>query len=214
MINGCEFSADYKDKSIHILGYCFDENNEELNDFITFFKRKREERIDEIIRRCNIEGYYITKEDLIKQFPDTKAYGRPHIGTLLINGGYAKDVNEVFRGILRKDSPCYVPKVKVEVQRIIDIIHQAGGFAVMAHPKLVSSDEYVLEMLGFDFDGMEVYHSKHNDEDIERYKALAKKHNLFITGGSDYHGIPGKKPDNFGDYLVSSQDVSEFISLL
>lgn len=107
-----------------------------------------------------------------------------------------------------------MPKVKVEVQRIIDIIHQAGGFAVMAHPKLVSSDEYVLEMLGFDFDGMEVYHSKHNDEDIERYKALAKKHNLFITGGSDYHGIPGKKPDNFGDYLVSSQDVSEFISLL
>lgn len=214
IINGCEFSADYKDKSIHILGYCFDENNEELNDFITFFKRKREERIDEIIRRCNIEGYYITKEDLIKQFPDTKAYGRPHIGTLLINGGYAKDVNEVFRGILRKDSPCYVPKVKVEVPYIIDIIHKAGGLAVMAHPKLVSSDEYVVEMLAYDFDGMEVYHTKHNADDVKRYKALATEHNLFITGGSDYHGIPGKAPDNFGDYLVSAEDVSEFISLL
>ena len=214
IINGCEFSADYKDKSIHILGYCFDENNEELNDFITFFKRKREERIDEIIRRCNIEGYYITKEDLIKQFPDTKAYGRPHIGTLLINGGYAKDVNEVFRGILRKDSPCYVPKVKVEVPYIIDIIHKAGGLAVMAHPKLVCSDEYVVEMLAYDFDGMEVYHTKHNDDDVKRYKALAKEHNLFITGGSDYHGIPGKAPDQFGDYLVSAEDVSEFISLL
>lgn len=214
IINGCEFSADYKDKSIHILGYCFDENNEELNDFITFFKRKREERIDEIIRRCNIEGYYITKEDLIKQFPDTKAYGRPHIGTLLINGGYAKDVNEVFRGILRKDSPCYVPKVKVEVPYIIDIIHKAGGLAVMAHPKLVSSDEYVVEMLAYDFDGMEVYHTKHNADDVKRYKALATEHNLFITGGSDYHGIPGKATDKFGDYLVSSENVSEFISLL
>ena len=214
IINGCEFSADYKDKSIHILGYCFDENNEELNDFITFFKIKREERIDEIIRRCNIEGYYITKEDLIKQFPDTKAYGRPHIGTLLINGGYAKDVNEVFRGILRKDSPCYVPKVKVEVPYIIDIIHKAGGLAVMAHPKLVSSDEYVVEMLAYDFDGMEIYHTKHNADDVKRYKALATEHNLFITGGSDYHGIPGKAPDKFGDYLVSSENVSEFISLL
>ena len=214
IINGCEFSADYKDKSIHILGYCFDENNEELNDFITFFKRKREERIDEIIRRCNIEGYYITKEDLIKQFPDTKAYGRPHIGTLLINGGYAKDVNEVFRGILRKDSPCYVPKVKVEVPYIIDIIHKAGGLAVMAHPKLVCSDEYVVEMLAYDFDGMEVYHTKHNADDVKRYKALATEHNLFITGGSDYHGIPGKAPDKFGDYLVSSENVLEFISLL
>lgn len=214
IVNGCEFSADYKDKSIHILGYCFDETNRELNDFITFFKRKREERIDEIIRRCNNEGYHITKEELIKQFPDTKAYGRPHIGKLLIDGGYAKDVNDVFKGILRKGSPCYVPKVKVEVQHIIDIIHKAGGLAVMAHPKLVTSDEYVLEMLDYDFDGIEVYHSKHNGDDVERYKALAKDHSLFITGGSDYHGIPEKKPDKFGDYLVSGEDVSDFISLL
>ncbi|WP_449187373.1 PHP domain-containing protein [Veillonella sp.] len=214
IINGCEFSADYKDKSIHILGYRFDETNKELRDFIKYFKSKREERIDEIIKRCNNVGYLISKDDLLKKFPKTQAYGRPHIGQLLIDGGYAKDINDVFKGILRKDSPCYVPKVKVEVPYIIDIIHKAGGFAVMAHPKLVSSDEYVVEMLAYDFDGMEVYHTKHNADDVKRYKALATKHNLFITGGSDFHGIPGKAPDKFGDYLVSSENVSEFISLL
>ena len=214
IINGCEFSADYKDKSIHILGYRFDETNKELRDFIKYFKSKREERIDEIIRRCNNVGYFISKDELLKKFPKTQAYGRPHIGQLLIDGGYAKDINDVFKGILRKDSPCYVPKVKIEVPYIIDIIHKAGGLAVMAHPKLVSSDEYVVEMLSYDFDGMEVYHTKHNDDDVKRYKALATKHNLFITGGSDYHGIPGKAPDKFGDYLVSSENVSEFISLL
>ena len=214
IINGCEFSADYKDKSIHILGYRFDETNKELRDFIKYFKSKREERIDEIIRRCNNVGYFISKDELLKKFPKTQAYGRPHIGQLLIDGGYAKDNNDVFKGILRKDSPCYVPKVKIEVPYIIDIIHKAGGLAVMAHPKLVSSDEYVVEMLAYDFDGMEVYHTKHNDDDVKRYKTLATKHNLFITGGSDYHGIPGKAPDKFGDYLVSSENVSEFISLL
>ena len=214
IINGCEFSADYKDKSIHILGYRFDETKQELKDFIQYFKAKREERIDEIIKRCNNAGYVISKDDLLKKFPKTQAYGRPHIGQLLIDGGYAKDINEVFKGILRKNSPCYVPKVKVEVPHIIDIIHKAGGLAVMAHPKLVTSDEYVVEMLAYDFDGMEVYHTKHNDDDVKRYKALAKKYNLFITGGSDYHGIPGKAPDQFGDYLVSAEDVSEFISLL
>ena len=213
-INGCEFSADYKDKSIHILGYRFDETNKELRDFIEYFKSKREERIDEIIRRCNNAGYFISKDELLKKFPKTQAYGRPHIGQLLIDGGYAKDINDVFKDILRKDSPCYVPKVKIEVPYIIDIIHKAGGLAVMAHPKLVTSDEYVVEMLAYDFDGMEVYHTKHNDDDVKRYKALATKHNLFITGGSDYHGIPGKAPDKFGDYLVSSENVSEFISLL
>lgn len=214
IINGCEFSADYKDKSIHILGYRFDETNKELRNFIEYFKSKREERIDEIIRRCNNVGYFISKDELLKKYPKTQAYGRPHIGQLLIDGGYAKDINDVFKGILRKDSPCYVPKVKIEVPYIIDIIHKAGGLAVMAHPKLVSSDEYVVEMLAYDFDGMEVYHTKHNDDDVKRYKALATKHNLFITGGSDYHGIPGKAPDKFGDYLVSSENVSEFISLL
>mgnify|MGYP001076007205 FL=1 len=214
IINGCEFSADYKDKSIHILGYRFNETNKELRDFIEYFKSKREERIDEIIRRCNNAGYFISKDELLKKFPKTQAYGRPHIGQLLIDGGYAKDINDVFKDILRKDSPCYVPKVKIEVPYIIDIIHKAGGLAVMAHPKLVSSDEYVVEMLAYDFDGMEVYHTKHNDDDVKRYKALATKHNLFITGGSDYHGIPGKAPDKFGDYLVSSENVSEFISLL
>ena len=214
IINGCEFSADYKDKSIHILGYRFDETNKELRDFIEYFKSKREERIDEIIRRCNNAGYFISKDELLKKFPKTQAYGRPHIGQLLIDGGYAKDINDVFKDILRKDSPYYVPKVKIEVPYIIDIIHKAGGLAVMAHPKLVSSDEYVVEMLAYDFDGMEVYHTKHNDDDVKRYKALATKHNLFITGGSDYHGIPGKAPDKFGDYLVSSENVSEFISLL
>lgn len=213
-INGCEFSADYKDKSIHILGYRFDETNKELRDFIEYFKSKREERIDEIIRRCNNAGYFISKDELLKKFPKTQAYGRPHIGQLLIDGGYAKDINDVFKDILRKDSPCYVPKVKIEVPYIIDIIHKAAGLAVMAHPKLVTSDEYVVEMLAYDFDGMEVYHTKHNDDDVKRYKALAKEHNLFITGGSDYHGIPGKAPDQFGDYLVSAEDVSEFISLL
>ena len=213
-INGCEFSADYKDKSIHILGYRFDETNKELRDFIEYFKSKREERINEIIRRCNNAGYFISKDELLKKFPKTQAYGRPHIGQLLIDGGYAKDINDVFKDILRKDSPCYVPKVKIEVPYIIDIIHKAGGLAVMAHPKLVTSDEYVVEMLAYDFDGMEVYHTKHNDDDVKRYKALATEHNLFITGGSDYHGIPGKAPDQFGDYLVSAEDVSEFISLL
>ena len=214
IINGCEFSADYKDKSIHILCYRFDETNKEIRDFIEYFKSKREERIDEIIRRCNNAGYFISKDELLKKFPKTQAYGRPHIGQLLIDGGYAKDINDVFKDILRKDSPCYVPKVKIEVPYIIDIIHKAGGLAVMAHPKLVTSDEYVVEMLAYDFDGMEVYHTKHNDDDVKRYKALAKEHNLFITGGSDYHGIPGKAPDQFGDYLVSAEDVSEFISLL
>ena len=87
IINGWEFSADYKDKSIHILGYRFDETNKELRDINKYFKSKREERIDEIIRRCNNVGYFISKDELLKKFPKTQAYGSQQIGQLINNGG-------------------------------------------------------------------------------------------------------------------------------
>lgn len=214
LISGCEFSGDYKGKSIHILGYNFDEENRELCDFLTYFKAKREERIDEIINRFNIGGYHITKERLVSLFPNTKSYGRPHVGKLLVEAGYARDINDVFKRLLHSDSPYYVPKVKVEVPYIIELIHNAGGYAVLAHPKLINNDEYVHELLTFDFDGVEAYHSKHDDTDVERYLSLAQDKGLFITGGSDYHGIPGKMPEHFGEYVISEEAVSKFISLL
>ena len=128
IVNGCEFSADYKDKSIHILGYCFDENNKDLIDFYYVFLKENVKNVSMKLSVVVImKDIILQKKSSLNKFPDTKAYGRPHIGKLLIDGGYAKDINDVFKGILRKDSPCYVPKVKVEVPYIIDIIHKAGG---------------------------------------------------------------------------------------
>lgn len=214
IITGCEFSSNYKGKDIHILGYCFDETDEKLMQFINYVKAERASRVAKMIQCCNEAGYRITMDMLENTFPHARAYGRPHIGQLLIDNGYAKDINEVFSTVLHKDSPCYIPKVKIEVPKIIDIIHTAGGLAVMAHPKLIRNDDYVVEMLEFDFDGIEVYHSKHDSTDESKYKALAMERHLFITGGSDYHGIQGKPPARLGDFVVDSESVSKFIDLL
>lgn len=75
IINGCEFSADYKDKSIHILGYRFDETNKELRDFIKYFKSKREERIDEIIKRLIMLDIAYQKMTYSKNFLKHKLMG-------------------------------------------------------------------------------------------------------------------------------------------
>ena len=211
IITGCEFSGHYKGKDIHILGYGFNHHDEGLRKFIEFFKEKRESRIKEIISRCIAHGYDISFSELQNLYPNTKSYGRPHVARLLIDHGYAKDVQDVFDGILNSKSPCYIPKVKLEVPEILDIIHNANGLAVLAHPKLVRNDEYVAELLNYSFDGVEVYHSKHDYDDEVKYLTMAKERNLFVTGGSDYHGIPNRYPYHLGEYVVDSNLINQFI---
>lgn len=132
----------------------------------------------------------------------------------MIKKGYVSTVSEAFNTILSRKSPCYVPKFKAEPEDVIDLIHRAGGVAVMAHPILLNSDEDVVDLLALPFDGIEVYHPLHSEEDSKRYRQIALDHNKLITGGSDYHGIPNNIPFNIGDYLIQSEDVAEFVKLV
>ncbi|WP_295788735.1 PHP domain-containing protein [uncultured Veillonella sp.] len=214
VIRGCEFSSTYNNKDVHILSYDFDYANKEIKEYVDFFKESRESRIFRMIDRCKENGYDVSREELEDLFPHANSLGRPHLSQLLIKKGYVSTVSEAFNTILSRKSPCYVPKFKAEPEDVIDLIHRAGGVAVMAHPILLNSDEDVVDLLALPFDGIEVYHPLHSEEDSKRYRQIALDHNKLITGGSDYHGIPNKIPYNIGDYLIQSEDVAEFIKLV
>lgn len=211
VIRGCEFSSTYNNKDVHILGYEFDYANKEIKEYVEFFKEARQSRIYRMVDRCKENGYDVSREELEELFPHANSLGRPHLSQLLIKKGYVNTVSEAFETILHRTSPCYVPKFKAEPEDVIDLIHRAGGVAVMAHPILIQSDEDVLALLKLSFDGMEVYHPKHSEEDSKRYREMALAHSLLITGGSDFHGIPKKIPLQIGDYTVERDDVSEFV---
>lgn len=214
VISGCEFSAAFHGKDVHILGYDFDVNHRGLNDFIDYFKQKRWDRIVEIIARCNEAGYAISMEQLEADFPNTKAYGRPHVAHLLIEKGYVRDLGEAFATVLSAKSSCYVPKVKVQPFEVVHMIHEAGGLAVLAHPLLVRSDDDVETLLALPFDGVEVYHSKQGPQEEEIYRHMAEQRHLLITGGSDYHGIAGRYPYYLGEYVVTQNKVQSFIDAI
>ena len=84
-------------------------------------------------------------------------------------------------------------------KRIIEVIHEAGGIAVLAHPREVEDDyqidieKFIESLIEEGLDGIEKYNSIHTREDVKRYLEIAKKHNLFTTGGSDFHGT--NKPE-------------------
>lgn len=214
IISGMELSSSYKGKEVHILGYDFDCQSPLLLSYLEFFKERRRERIVKMIEKCQENGYDISWDEIVALAPHTKAYGRPHIAQLLVAKGYAENTDQVFHNILNSSGTCYVPKPKESLSRVIEVIHDAGGYAVLAHPKLVRNDDYVREILNFPLDGVEVYHNSHSFEQEEKYRRMAESRGLLITGGSDFHGIAGRYPHELGEYTVESDLVQDFIDEL
>lgn len=214
--HGCEFSTYYHEKEVHVLGYQFSLDHPELQDYISHFKEVRRSRIHKMVNKCADAGYDISYEELVNTFTDAVSFGRPHIAQLLIAHGYVKTVGEAFDTMLNPNGPCFVPKEKYAPQQAIDLIHRAGGIAVLAHPKLVENDTYVHGLLELPFDGVEVYHSSHTAEDSAKYHQLAVDRRLLISGGSDFHGIQDRFPESIGlgEYEIQSEWVAEFMKAL
>lgn len=215
LLYGTELSASYMKKDIHILAYQYDPQSTSFLEYLAYYKEQRHKRIFSMVERCREHGYDISMEEIQADNPDAKAYGRPHIARLLVAKGYASDIKDVFNRILQPGGPCYLPKVKVSVGECVDVVHDAGGLAVMAHPSLTKNDDYVKTMLAENaFDGVEVYHSKHKPEDEARYAVMAADYKLLITGGSDFHGIPGRYPYELGQYTVEADRVRTFMEVV
>ncbi|MFW6263887.1 MAG: PHP domain-containing protein, partial [Thermotogota bacterium] len=116
---------------------------------------------------------------------------------------------------LKKGAPLYMNKKRFEPKRAIELIHKAGGIAVMAHPyqtKLDGEalDKLVRELVSYGLDGIEVFYSQHTPEQIAQYADYAAKYKLIATAGSDFHG--SNKPEIHLGMSVSELDIADFLS--
>jgi hypothetical protein len=116
------------------------------------------------------------------------------VARALIQRKVCASVDEAFERFLKKNRPGWVPKEKITAQEAMDLIHQAGGLAVVAHPGLARTEEALPELIEAGVDGIECFHTKHSPSASEYYVSLAEKHELVITGGSDCHGMNKGKP--------------------
>ncbi len=214
LVPGIEFSSTYKDKDVHILGYQYDLTNKRLCDYVAFFKEERRTRIIKMINRCEENGYHVTYEELISLFGENKSLGRPHLAQLLMKKNYVRSVNEAFATLLHSKGACYVPKFKAHPEDVLDIIREAGGISILAHPVLLHNDQYVSDILDMGIDGIEVYHARHNTLDEGRYLEMALKRNILISGGSDYHALPDRYPSRLGEIKIESSQVKNFLQRL
>ena len=192
VIPGTELSVAYRDRDIHIVGLCINHHNTALQKEMEQIIRRRTQRNLEMAERLRKAGIPITLEDLTRDNPDT-VVTRAHFARFLVEHQIAATPNEAFRKYLDTSTPYYVPRKYIEPEEGIELIRQAGGIPVLAHPlhyKLAGSElERLLKRLvGAGLMGIEVMYSSHTGQDEQYAKTLANKFHLLYSGGSDFHG--------------------------
>lgn len=196
LVPGVELSIDYELKGqghLHLLGLFIDHNNKTLKKSLKILKEARQSRILQMADKMNRLGHNISEED-IKQKVRQGSAGRPHIAQILIEKGIVNSLYEAFKKYLSKGRPAYVPKVKLKIEPAIDLIHSAGGIAILAHPYSLGFSNYprlgqeILKLKDYGLDGIEVYYTNHDQYLTKWLKEFAESNELLISGGSDFHG--------------------------
>lgn len=207
-VPGCEVSAYQGGKDYHIIALNFVIDDSIFLDYFRNYNIERLKRAEIIIRKFNILGIKITLEDILEEAKNAPIV-RPHIARVVAKKGYAKDSREVFSKFLYDNGPAYQPKITFPVKKAVELIHSAGGVAILAHPANFYSINELEMCIKDGIDGIEVYHPLHGIEQTKFYLDFAKKNNLLVSGGSDFHN-PETDEKNLGRYSVTDLE-SELI---
>lgn len=193
LVSGIEFSTEYQGKDIHILGLDIRDNLDSFSGSLAAFQNSRDSRNGEMADRLRrLEGIDISLEQLKERFPGA-VLTRAHFGKYLMEQGYVKEVKEAFARYIGDDCPCFVPRSRISPIQAIRLILDADGIPVLAHPLLYHMTEDELEILVKSLkknglQGLEAIYSSNRGLDESNMRRLARKYELKISGGSDFHG--------------------------
>lgn len=200
---GIEVSAEFPPPgTLHILGYGIDPTSASLAEATGQLRHGRDTRNPRIVARLRELGVAITMAEVEAEAGPGMAggpvIGRPHIAAVLVRKGYVSSIKQAFDKYLAQGGAAYFDKERLSPARAFEVIRQAGGIPVLAHPvqlRMQNSaqlDRIVKDLKDLGLGGIEVLHSDHALADVEACMALARRYNLLMTGGSDFHGAKKK----------------------
>lgn len=189
LIPGVEINTLYKDYEVHILGYFPDPENEDFKKLLKVQQAARIKQTKEILRLlAKKEGITIKFETLKNSVAPGGSIGRPHIAKAICAAGGTPSVIEAYNKYINDDSGVYVRRKTVSPHEAVEIIYDAGGIPVFAHPFDVDIAETLTkELMNYGLRGLEAYHRKHSPAMMEYFSSMAEKYGLIVTGGSDFH---------------------------
>ncbi len=184
--------SDPASRSAHLLGYFFRDPPQEFRAWLETLKHNRRKRNLEMARLLSEQGVEVTLEEA--ESLGRNITGRPHFARLMRAKGYVGSWEEAFRVYLGERGSAYVEREDPPIREGIERIKAAGGVTSLAHPARLckpdaeSEAALIARLVALGLDGLEAWHPDHTEPDVARYRALAGRYGLMVTGGSDYHG--------------------------
>ena len=192
-IPGIEITTGIDEREVHILAYGVDISNPPLLEALQQFQQIRQNRVREIVERLKKLGIALEAETVF-ELANCSAPGRPHVGRALVGAGVCANLDEAFERFLKRNRPAWVPKPRINAAEAIELIHEARGLAVLAHPGINHADEVIPKLVASGLDGIECFHTRHSPAVTEHYLAMSEQLGLVATGGSDCHGMNKGQP--------------------
>lgn len=216
VIPGVEISVEWQGREMHILGYYVDYQQPEFMEALAQLREFRDQRNPRMVAKLQELGIDITLAE-VEARAQGQVVGRPHFAAVLLEKGVVSSVAEAFDRYLARGGLAYVPKERLTPRQGIELIRQAGGLPVLAHPRYLKLEEGALtelvrELKTFGLAGIEAYYSENSEEDTALALAVARAEGLLSTGGTDFHG--SNKPEiqlgrGYGQLNIPDQLVEE-----
>ena len=193
LVPGVELSVNFHKGNMHMLGYYMDVANRRFLEVLERVQGARARRNPKILALLDDLGLPISMKE-VEALSKGGQIGRPHIARAMVEKGYVKSVSEAFDKYLKRGARAYAPKSILSPGEAIEVLRGAKGVPVLAHPfSLMTSSQEELDAIVFELKeaglmGIECYYSEHDSAFTSMCLGLARRYNLVVTGGSDYHG--------------------------
>lgn len=199
VIPAIEFSTEYDGRDIHIVGLYIDYHSQEFEKYLQDFRDARILRNQKMCKKLAEHGIDITYDELHAHYAGS-VLTRAHYAAYLMEHGYVKSRSEAFDRYVGDYAPCFVPREKVTPMQAVELILKVGGIPILAHPILYHLSKPKLEKLIQDLKavglvGIEAIYSTYSTSEEALIRQLAKKYDLLLSGGSDFHGCNKPKLD-------------------
>lgn len=214
-VTGIEITAVRDQADVHVLGYFIDPQSPPLRVFLTEQRQRRFDRVGQMIARLARVGLRLDADAILRPAVDdpSRAVGRPWIARALVAAGYVETTNEAFATWLSRGRPGFVPREGAAPDNVIARIHDAGGLASMAHPGLIGRDNWIPGLAASGLDAIEAYHTDHDADAIARYRAMAHRLTIAVSGGSDYHADESHGAPHPGSVSLPRDDFDRLVRL-
>jgi len=187
LIPAIELSANYENMEVHILGYFIDTTNQNLKNELQQVKAIRLERILAMADKLNALDVLVDKEELLSKIKGAIPT-RLHLALYLLEKKKVNNLSIAFKKYLSPGKPAYIARFKYSVKEAIEFIKSYGGLAFLAHPHMISNQNWIEEFIPFGLNGLEVVYPNLSTTKSSLYEDIITRFNLLRCGGSDTHG--------------------------